>query len=134
MLVRASMLGFAMSFVGCLGGGPVFSSTDEALFASPPVVVERRGHYVIRWTQGSYPFFFQPDFDVIEGRLVVSVRGSSSSGMLAGRPREVVIDEPRAAAAVTRASIGASGAGVYFWEPEPRPRGRLVPLVIRHEP
>ena len=117
--------GLAALLVGCLGGGPAFSSTNRDLFASPPVVVERQGRYALAWTQGSFPFYFQPEFEVVEGRLVVSVRVSSSSGMLSGRAREVAIDEPRAIAAIE--------SGVFFWEPEPRPRGSLTRLVVRHE-
>ena len=72
------------------------------------------------------PFFFQPKLAVVEGRLVVSVAATASSGMLAGRTRQIAIDDPSAIQAIDR--------GVFFWEPEPAPHGHLSRLVVLHEP
>lgn len=111
---------------GCVPSGPVFSAQGGSAFASPPVVIRHKSYAVLTWTQGSYPFFYLPESQIVEGRLVFSVRVSASSGSLAGRKREVVIEAPEELMALDR--------GVFFWEPEPRPRGHLVRIEVQREP
>src|SRR5262245_30725316 len=72
--------------------GPGFSSGDTALFAEPPVVVHRGDGYFLAWTQGSHPFFFEPGYEVVDGRLVFALVATASSGNLAGRRREMKIE------------------------------------------
>lgn len=103
--------------------GPGFSSEDKALFAKPPVVVHRGGEFVLAWTQGSNPFFFQPSYQVKDGRLVFALVSTTSSGNLAGRPREMKIEGEDNISALRR-------RGACWWEREPAPDGRLVPLAI----
>ncbi len=103
--------------------GPGFSSTDTALFSAPPVVVHRGQDYFLTWTQGSHPFFFQPDYEAVEGRLVFALVATSSSGNLAGRQREMKIEGADNLRAL-------QSGGAYWWEREPEPDGRLVELRI----
>ena len=103
--------------------GPGFSCEDRALFAKPPVVVHRGGEYVLTWTQGSNPFFFRPSYQVKDGRLVFALVSTASSGNLAGKPREMKIEGEDNISALRR-------RGACWWEPEPAPDGRLVPLAI----
>ena len=103
--------------------GPGFSSRDEALFAKPPVVVRRGGEFFLAWTQGSHPFFFQPSYQVKDGRLVFALVSTASSGNLAGQPREMKIEGDDNIVALRR-------GGACWWEREPAPDGRLVPLAI----
>jgi hypothetical protein len=103
--------------------GPGFSSTDKELFAAPPVVVHRGQEFVLAWTQGKNPFFFELEYRVKDGRLVFALVATASSGNLAGRPREMKIDGDANIAALRR-------GGAYWWEPEPEPDGRLVPLHL----
>jgi len=126
LALSLATLAIAVTLVACFGAGPGFSSEGGSLFAAPPVVEERAGTYRLVWTQGTYPFYFHPDTEIHEGRLVFVVRATTSSGYLVGRRREEPIDAPEQVRALAR--------GVYFWEPEPAPRGRLVPLVVRHVP
>src|SRR5262245_54105757 len=112
---------------GCVGlgwsFGPGFSSADKALFAKPPVVVHRADEFFLAWTQGSHPFFFQPNYRVRDGRLVFALVSTASSGNIAGRPREMKIQGNDNILALRR-------GGAYWWEREPAPGGRLVPLEI----
>lgn len=111
--------------VAACSRGPGASATEGTFFAAPPVVVERRGVYTLEWTQGTFPFYYHPELEVSEGRLVVSVRAIASSGSLAGVCRVMPITDPDARRAAAK--------GAYIWEPGPDPRGRLVPLVVKHE-
>ncbi len=103
--------------------GPGFSSTDTALFSAPPVVVHRGEKYFLAWTQGSHPFFFQPSYQAMDGRLVFALVATSSSGNLGGRHQEMQIDGADNILALQR-------GGAYWWEPEPEPDGRFVELRI----
>src|SRR5262249_28072471 len=114
-------------FSGCVAlgwrFGPGFSSDDKALFAEPPVVVHRADDFFLAWTQGSHPFFFQPGYRVKDGHLVFALVSTASSGRFAGQPREMKIEGNDNILALRR-------AGAYWWEPEPAPDGRLVPLKV----
>ena len=123
--LRALLL-FAMLISGCVPRGPVFSARDATMFGSAPVVIRHKSYAVLTWTQGSFPFFFLPQSQIVEGKLVFSVRGSASSGSLAGQIRQVTLETPEELMALDR--------GVFFWEPEPEPRGTLVPIEVQHEP
>src|SRR5262245_53145286 len=92
--------------------GPGVSSTDTALFAEPPTVVHQGQDYVLVWTQGSYPFFFQPSYKPMDGRLVFSQGATASSGNMAGRHREMKIEGAGNILALQR-------GGAYWAEPEP---------------
>ncbi|MBI4819304.1 MAG: hypothetical protein HY791_23735 [Deltaproteobacteria bacterium] len=103
--------------------GPGFSSSDTALFSKPPIIEHRDAAYLLVWTQGTYPYFFQPSYEVMDGRLVFALAASSSSGQLAGRKRELKIEGS--------ANIQAlEHSGAYWWERTPEPAGRLVRLAI----
>jgi len=103
--------------------GPGFSSRDASLFSAPPVVEHRGEEYFLVWTQGSYPFFFQPDYKAMDGRLVFAMVATSSSGSLAGRHREMKIEGADNLQALQR-------GGAYWWEREPEPNGTFVPLKV----
>jgi hypothetical protein len=103
--------------------GPGFSSADTALFSQPPVVVHRGEEYFLAWTQGRHPFFFQPSYKAMDGRLVFALVATSSSGNLAGRHREMKIEG-------AENTLALQHGGAYWWEPEPEPDGRLVQLKI----
>jgi hypothetical protein len=105
--------------------GPGFSCRGKGLFAAPPVVERSADGYVLTWTYGDGAFFFQPGYRAIDGRLVFSLQGSSSSGDVRGRHGEVRIDGVENIAAL-------EAGGAVWWEPdgsyvaletvEPRPR------------
>jgi len=40
------------------------------LSVQPPVVEHRAHEYVLTWTQGDNPFFFEPTYQVMDGRLI----------------------------------------------------------------
>ncbi len=107
--------------------GPGFSVRDPSLFAEPPVVERRGSRYVLTWTQGSTPFFFEPASNVMDGRLVFALGATASSGNLAGRPREMPIEGAERADAIRR-------GGAFWWDPEPKPRGAFVPLRVVDAP
>lgn len=127
---RAStlLLVSAMAFIGgcvALGWrfGPGFSCTSGAMFAAPPVVEQRGQEYLLTWKQGSFEFFYQPDYKVMGDRLIFVLQGTSSSGSLAGRRREMKIE------GVENLKALKSG-GAYWWEREPEPNGSFVALKI----
>lgn len=125
--VCAGALTATLLLGGCMPLGPGFSSRDATLFSAPPVVVHRRAEYFLVWTQGSYPFFFQPNYKAIGGRLVFALDVTASSGNLAGRARAMKIEGAENLHALRR-------GGAYWWEPEPKPDGRLVQLRIVEQP
>jgi hypothetical protein len=93
------------------------------LFAEAPVVEHRGQEYFLTWKQGYSPFFFEPAYRAFEGRLVFALAASASSGNLAETSREVRIVGDENVEALQR-------GGAYWWEPEPVPRGSLVPLKL----
>jgi len=103
--------------------GPGVSLRDSELFAEPPVVVHRGDDYFLGWTQGKYPFFFQPDYKAMDNHLVFAMVATSSSGNFAGRRREMKIEGASNLAALQR-------GGACWWEREPEPRGTCVPLEL----
>ena len=103
--------------------GPGRSSTNKDLFAEPPVVVHREEQFFLAWTQGTSPFFFQPDYKAMDGRLVFALGATSSSGSLAGRYREMKIEGDGNLRALQR-------GGAYWWERHPEPEGSFVPLKV----
>lgn len=107
--------------------GPGASCMNKDLFAAPPFVVQRDHQFFLAWTQGTTPFFFQPDCRPKQGRLVFAVGATSSSGTLAGRPREMKIEGEENIAALTH-------GGAFWWEPDPPPDGTLLPLNIISSP
>ncbi len=91
--------------------GPGLSCRDEALFAAPPVVLHRGGTYALAWTYGSQPFFFRPEYKPLDGRLVVALQATSSSGNVANQRTELRIEGADSVAALEH-------GGAYFWEPD----------------
>ncbi len=124
-LIAALLLG------GCVAlgwrFGPGFALTDKpldgALFSAPPLVVQQGDDYRLTWTQGSYPYFFLPAYQAMDGRLVFALVAASSSGNLAGRRREMKIEGVANIQALKR-------GGAYWWERRPEPSGTFVPLRI----
>ena len=125
--LAAAVLAGSLELAGCVAlgwpFGPGFSAANTALFAKPPVVVHRGQEFFLAWTQGSHPFFFEPEYRPKDGRLVFALVSTASSGNLAGRPREMRIDGKENITALER-------GGAYWWEPEPQPHGRLIALAI----
>jgi hypothetical protein len=126
----ASVLAGTLLLGGCVAlgwrFGPGFSLADTALFSEPPVVVHRGGEYFLAWTQGTHPYFFQPDYKALDGRLVFVLVATSSSGSLAGRSREMEI---KGADNV----LALESGGAFWWEREPKPDGRFVRLRFVEE-
>lgn len=112
---------------GCWGFRPGMALKDrpygETLFSEPPIIKCRKDGCFLTWTQGTYPFFFSPTYQAMDGRLVFSLKATSSSGNIAGRRREVKIEGVENIQALKR-------GGAFWWEREPEPQGRLVPLKI----
>ena len=116
------LLALAFACTGCGARfGPGFPCTKGTLFSQPPIVERRGDAYFLTWTQGSYPFFFEPSYRPIKGRLIFAVQVTTSSGNLAGRHRESKIE-----GAENLQALQAGGA--FWWEDEPEPDGRLIPL------
>ncbi len=121
----ARIVAAGLLLCGCVSSGwrfgPGFSCSDERLFAGPPVVEHRGASYYLAWTQGSDPFFFEPSYKAMRGRLVFSLVATASSGSLAGRRRWLRIEGAHNLAALQQ-------GGAYWWEHEPAER--LVRLTI----
>ncbi len=126
---RASALLAALILCGCVAlgwrFGPGFSSRDTSLFSEPPIVERRGERYFLTWTQGSYPFFFEPGYKAMDGRLVFALQATASSGRMAGRHREMRIEGAENLRALER-------GGAFWWEPEPA--GSFAPLKIVQSP
>jgi hypothetical protein len=127
-LVVGLLLTAAFVLVGCGALGwrfaPGYSSSDKALFSEPPVVEHRGEDYFLAWIQGSHPFFFQPDYKPMDGRLVFAMVATSSSGSLAGHHREMKIEGAENVLALRR-------GGAFWWEPEPDKRFVRLKIVER---
>jgi len=124
----AWLLFIATLLAGCvdLGWrfGPGFSMRERRdLFVEPPVVEHRGQEYILTWTQGDYPFFFEPRYQAMGNRLVFALVATASSGSLAGRRREMTISGADNLEALRR-------GGAFWWEPAPEPRGSLVQMKI----
>jgi hypothetical protein len=131
MLARVARVVVALQLAGCVASGwafqPGVSVTDESHFVEPPVVECTGEACALTWTQGDYPFFFLPRYEVRGGRLIFALWGSSSSGNLVGRRVEVPIEG--------RENLDALRAGgAFWWEREPEPEGRLVRLRVVEAP
>jgi hypothetical protein len=119
MMERISSRVVALVALVFLGGcvalgwrfGPGYSCASEDMFAQPPVVVHRGDERFLAWTQGEYPFFFEPSYHVMDGRLVFAMVATSSSGNLAGRYREMRIEDADNLEALER-------GGAFWWEPD----------------
>lgn len=127
--IAAALAALLLSGCVALGWrfGPGFSLTatplGETLFSAPPVVEHRGEEYFLTWTQGTYQYFFQPDYKGMDGRLVFALVATSSSGNQAGRHQEMKI---KGADHILALQHG----GAYWWEAEPEPDGKFVPLRI----
>ncbi len=127
-LVVGLLLTALFSLAGCVAlgwrFGPGYSCLDKALFSEPPVVEHRGADYFLAWTQGSHPFFFQPDYRPMDGRLVFAMIATSSSGNLAEQHREMKIEGAEDVLALRR-------GGAFWWEPEPDERFVQLRIVER---
>ena len=103
----------------CAPSASLVASTDTSHFATPPVIVRRGRELTLSFRQGSHPFFFLVECSPTSARLVCAVRGSSSSGSLAGRPIDRPVDSPGALEAL-------EAGGAFFREPD----GHLTPLRV----
>ena len=79
--------------------------------------------YFLRWNQGSYPFFFSPDYKVVNGSLWFAMQATSSSGNLSGRTIEIEIKGRSAAQAIET-------GGAYWWEPD---RSTVALRIVKEE-
>ncbi len=111
--------------VGCIGFffGPGFSSTDKNYFAVPPVVVKKGEQFVLRWRYGSMGFYYRPRYEVRGGALWFSLQATSSSGSVAGREVEMLIEGQKEISAV-------KNGGAIWWASD----GSRVPLAVKEEP
>jgi hypothetical protein len=50
-------------------------------------------HYALRWKYGTQGFFFQPEANIIDGRLCFSLQATTSSGSLSGERAEIPISD-----------------------------------------
>ncbi|HOX42415.1 MAG TPA: hypothetical protein PK668_02405 [Myxococcota bacterium] len=120
--------GLAVLLTGCVAMGwrfgPGFPCSSGTMFAAPPVVEHRADGYYLTWTQGDYPFYFLPNYQAMDGRLVFAMVATASSGNLAGRHREIKIEGDDHLEALRQ-------GGAVWWEREPEPDGRFVRLEIR---
>jgi hypothetical protein len=92
---------------------------DTAYFAESPVIVIQDNHYSLRWKYGSMGFFFEPSSRVVNGQLHFSLRGTSSSGSLAGKYQDLPITDSQ--------KVKALETGGAFWL---EPSGTNVQLQI----
>jgi hypothetical protein len=122
LATSAPLLDGCVALGWCFGPG-VSVRDPNGHFAEPPVVERRPDGWVLAWTQGRFPFFFEPSYEPIDDRLVFALAGTASSGNLAGRRRELRIEGEAAIAALEQ-------GGAFFWEPEPAPRGSLLRLRV----
>jgi hypothetical protein len=129
--LSAVLLAGVALLVGCVAlgwrFGPGFAAKDTTLFAAPPVIVHRGAEYLLVWTHGTNPFFFEPEYRAMEGRLVFALVSTSSSGSLAGRSRELEIKGAENIAALQK-------GGAFWWERESEPDGTFVRLNIVEQP
>ena len=116
-LSRSTIIALAVALAasGCTALGwrfrPGSSCRNAGLFAKTPIVERRSDGDFLTWTYGESAFFFQPGYRAIDGRLVFSLQGSSSSGDVRGRRGEVRIE-----GAENIAVLEAGGA--VWWEPD----------------
>ncbi len=103
---------------GCgLRFGPGYARTDPQYFSEAPYIISRPDGYRLRWRYGSYGFFFQPSSKVVNGELLFSLQGTSSSGVYQGRYGEILIDDPK--------KIQALETGGAFWIERNGPKTKL---------
>ena len=105
---------------GCFGFffGSGYSCHDTHYFAEPPVVVKNGEEYSLRWHYGSMTFYFEPRYKVKNGALWFSLQGTSSSGAVAGREANMLIEGKNDIEALKQ-------GGAFWWS-----RDSLVPLAI----
>lgn len=97
-----------------------YSLDDPSYFSERPYVVGSAGQFSLCWRYGTMGFFFQPSSRVVKEKLVFALRGTTSTGALAGRYGERPISDPDALAALHK-------HGVVWLEPD----GREVTLSIQ---
>jgi hypothetical protein len=100
--------------------GPGYSMSDGDYFAEPPHVALEGDAYSLRWRYGRMGFFFIPSHKVVNGELLFSLQGTSSSGNLRGRAASIPI--------TALDEIAAIKGGKVFWFEEGH---RKIPLEIR---
>ena len=100
--------------------GPGYSMSDGHYFSEPPHVALEGNAYSLRWRYGSMGFFFIPSHKVVNGELLFSLQGTSSSGNLRGREAGIPITAPD--------EIAAIKGGRVFWFEEGH---RKIPLEIK---
>lgn len=100
---------------GCAALGwefaPGFSARDGYHFASPPVIEHRSSGEYLVWTYGTGPFYASPRYRPINGRLVFSLQGTTSTGTATGRRAAMRIEGREALDALAQ-------GGAYWWEPD----------------
>lgn len=106
--------------------GPGFPCTSGYMFEEPPVVERRGDNYTLTWTQGEFPFFFEPAYMPMDGRLVFALSGTASSGSYVGERREMPIQGTENLEALRR-------GGAAWWQrdpDQPDQDGRFIELSI----
>jgi len=126
-MMRLALLfcGLIVVVSGCVGilFGPGFSCTDTNYFAAPPAIVKKGEHYVLRWRYGSMGFYYRPRYEAREGALWFSLQATSSSGSVAGKEVEMLIEGEKEIAAL-------KSGGALWWASD----GSRRPLAIKEEP
>ena len=78
------------------------------LFASLPYISTRFDGYSLCWQQGTYPFYFSPEYRVRGDVLYFTVRTTTSTGDAKGRYHEFPIRDKDAITALEK-------GGAVFW-------------------
>ncbi|MCA9630387.1 MAG: hypothetical protein KC766_22105 [Myxococcales bacterium] len=99
--------------------GPGFSCNDSTLFEKCPEVVQRGDEWFLRWTYGSDAFYYTPNYEPRDGRLVFSLRATTSTGNPSGKSTALEIEDEQAIRALRQ-------GGAVWWEPD----GSYVPLRV----
>lgn len=117
------LLAFAtLLLVGCGSRfEPGYSLDDKDYFATRPHIAlhTNTATYGLRWQYGSMGFYFQPRAKLVNGQLLFSLQGTSSSGALSGRYAELPITDPT--------QIRTLLVGGAFWL---EPDGKKVRLTL----
>lgn len=103
--------------------GPGAAIAERPLFAAPPVVECRGERCALVWTQGEFPHAFSLEYRAMNGRLVFSQRGVTSTGSHTGRRFELPIEGVENLQALRR-------GGAVWWQVEPEPQGTFVPVQV----
>jgi hypothetical protein len=120
-LLAAMSIVFGCVLVASCGRPTGGRSLDDLnYFGERPYVTGGADQYRLCWKFGNMGFFFQPSSHVVSGKLLFTLHGTSSSGVLTGRYASVPIARADALEAL-------HGNGAFWLEPD----GTEVKLDVR---